>query len=265
MMDVPREVDRPVGHHRKGRQPWFVLVMGLLLFSVLSTLLAPIGIKSLRKSTTRKQMEHVGLTLKMYGMDSAGNRWPPLSENDRVWAMDLSRIYPEFLKDPGTLVAPSHPEATAIRNAVRAVLDGPSPDYDTAEGLMALSFAYPGHVVLDEGDFKSLVDARTVGLLGGETNSVKLPGGELVFRVREVVYSCFRGSTLEDHDPIPPGAQFMTPILIETWKWRLERGAGTFDGAHVLYMDGHVAWVPLGTFPVVPSVLDGLCEVVPED
>ncbi len=258
-MDAPREVDCRVGHHRKRRRPWFVLALALLLLSVLSTVLAPTGIKALRKSTTRKQMEHIGLALKMYGNDSPGNRWPPLSANDRVWAMELSRIYPDFLKDPGTLVAPSHPEATAIRNAVRAVLEGPSPDYDPAEGLMALSFAYPGHVVLDESDYKSVVDARALGLLGGETNTVKLPGGELVFRVREVVNSCFRASAIEDHDPIPPGAQCMTPILIEVWKWRLERGAGTFDGAHVLYMDGHVAWVTVGTFPVVPSVMDGLC------
>jgi prepilin-type processing-associated H-X9-DG protein len=235
--------------------------LGLLLLAVLAIALASFGMQALVRLETRKQLAHIGLALKMYGNDSAGNRWPPLSKNDRVWAMELSRIYPDFLKDPASLVAPEHPEATAIRNAVRAVLEGPSPDYDTAEGLMALSFAYPGHVVLDESDFKSLVNARTLGLLGAEPNTVKLPGGELVFRVREVVDSCFRASATEDYDPIPPGAQFMTPILIETWKWRRERGAGTFDGAHVLYMDGHVAWVPLGTFPVVPSVLDGLCEV----
>ena len=51
-------------------------------------------------------------------------------------------------------------------------------------------------------------------------------------------------------------------VLVETWRWRLKRESSAFEGAYVLFMDGHVEWMPLGTFPVVPSVMEGLCGMV---
>lgn len=110
--------------------------------------------------STSNSLRQWGMVFKMYANDSAAHRWPMLASNKRIWAPDLSALYPVYLTNPDLLVANEHPDAEHLRASLRAVLDGPNPDYDTASGLMALSFAYLGHAVKDEAGFQALVEAR---------------------------------------------------------------------------------------------------------
>lgn len=61
--------------------------------------------------------------------------------------------------------------------------------------------------------------------------------------------------------PNPPGTQSARPAPVETWGWNNKSSPREFNGAHVLYMDGHVEFVKLGTFPVVPEVMDVLSGI----
>ncbi len=215
--------------------------------------------------STRKNLERLGLVFKMHGNDLVDGRFPMISRNSRIWALNVGNIYPKYLRDVSVLVARGHPDAEAIQESLRAVLEGPNPDYQTASGLMALSFAYLGYAVVDEPHFQTVYRAKRAGLLpapGG--NNVILPDGEgTIVPLWDEPGCRFGGPLPSDLNRPQPGSQSARPILVEIWQWRLQRNSTAFSGAHVLFMDGHVAWVPLGTFPVVPSVMDGLTGVTP--
>jgi prepilin-type processing-associated H-X9-DG protein len=237
--------------------------MGFLLACLLAAALRPILALNAERPSAEKNMKAIGLAFRMYANGSEEGRWPGLATNARIWAPDLARIVPDFLQDPALLVAWEHPDAGHLRKSLRVLLAAPNPDYDTAAGLMALSFSYLGSAVLDESEFKLLLDARTRGLL-------ETMGREATTKEERRRYLPLRDGG--ERDPVPSlhcsigdsPAQSSIPVLVETWRWKLKRESSAFEGAHVLFMDGHVEWLPLGTFPVVPSVLDGLCGIVPE-
>jgi prepilin-type processing-associated H-X9-DG protein len=212
--------------------------------------------------TTQNAMKQVGLVFKLYASESAGNCWPTLAHNERIWAPDLSVIYPEYLTDPSVLVAREHPDADDINASLRAVLDGPNPDCETAEGLMALSFAYLGHATNTEVGLQALLEARKAGLVDGSDEPRSIPGRtEMLLPLRGGIE---RFLITDINGPFPTSRfRSSVPVLIETWQWKTKLPDDEFKGCNVLYFDGHVDWVPLGTFPVVPSVMDGLCGFVP--
>ncbi len=240
---------------------WPPFILGFLLACLLAALLRPFLAWNAARPSTEKNMKAIGLAFRLCANGSEEGRWPGLAANPRIWAPDLARIYPDFLRDPSLLVAREHPDARSMLKSMRAVLKGPNPDYETAAGLMALSFSYLGSAVLEESEFKLLLDARTRGLL--ETMGRKAATKEERRRYVPFREGGERDSVPSLHCSIGDSpAQSSIPVLVETWRWRLTRASDAFEGAYVLFMDGHVAWVSLGTFPVVPSVMDGLCGMV---
>lgn len=244
---------------------WIALALCLLLGWILVLFLRP-TLDYLRNASpipnTPNSMKQLGMVFKMYARESRGNYWPPLGANGRIWAPDLSVLYPEYLTDPSVLVAREHPEAKHIQASLRAVLDGPNPDYDTAEGLMALSFAYIGYAVKDEVGFAELVEARSRDALDVSGKALSTTDGlTIAFPLRTGVERFF--ITDINGPGIPPGIAAAIPVLVETWRWKAKDDANVFPGANVLFFDGHVKEVPLGTFPVVPSVMDALCGLSP--
>ncbi len=259
------ELDRSFRHKRAAASFWIALIAGLCLVGLLALILLPIanGLKDdSPRSSTRNSMKVLGQVFKMYASQSRANQWPHLSPDEQIWTPDLSVLYPEFLQDSSVLVAREHPDAEHIRKTMRAVLEGPNPDFVTAEGLMALSFSYFGYAVNNEIDFSVLVQAKTGGLIDNPHEVLHLPGsGKWLPPLNTDSMRCF-GSNPQ-HPEFPPGINPTNPVLVEVWAWKIKGKSDEFDGAHVLYMDGHVEFVPLGTFPVVPSVMDALCGIVP--
>ncbi len=247
---------------------WIALVAGLCLVGL------PICFYLLSRAEVNANRGHVSTPLNMvrmgslfsvYADTSSGNLWPGLADNDRIWAPDLSVLYSEFLQDPSVLVAREHPEAEHIQESLRAMLEGPNPDYETAEGLMALSFAYLGHAVRDESGFQSLAEARKQGLVDGSGENKSVPGDSgMIFPLRGGIERFFITDVNGVVGPLEEKMRAVIPVLIETAGWRYKSSLESYPGADVLYLDGHVDRVPLGTFPVVPSVMDALCGVTPE-
>ncbi|MBX3179146.1 MAG: hypothetical protein KF886_17460 [Candidatus Hydrogenedentes bacterium] len=207
-------------------------------------------------------MKQMGLVFKMYASMSEGERWPQLARNTEIWAPDIAQIFPEFLSDPTTLVAREHPAYDAIVSCLNLALAEPRPDFETAAGLMAMSFAYLDCSVIDEPGFRAMATARRQGLLDGSIATVTIPdSAQAVFPMREEIGCDFLGRAPQDPGPKLPGTQSARPVLIETWGWKNKSSPRGFNGAHVLYMDGHVEFVKLGTFPVVPEVMDVLSGI----
>lgn len=261
------ELDRSPRQKRTTAHFWIALLAGLCLvgFPIFFYLLSRAEVNANRGHLrTPLNMVRMGSLFSVYADTSRGNLWPGLADNERIWAPDLSVLYPKFIQDTSALVAIEHPEADHIRASLRAVLEGPNPDYETAEGLMALSFAYFGYAVDSEADFDTILQARASGLLEAPREAVHLPdSGKWVPPLNMDAMRCF-GSNPE-HPDYPPGINPKNPVLVEIWAWKTKQTIGDFRGANVLLMDGHVESVPLGTFPVVPSVMDGLCGVAPKD
>lgn len=214
-------------------------------------------------TSTANSMRQLAIGLEMRANETKGAFWPGFARKDGIWVPDLAVMYPDYLPPPATLVALEHPEREHIAACLELALQNPGPDFDTAAGLVAMSFAYIGCAVYDEAGFARIVEARKAGLLDGTGKYIVLPderGTVVPFRqqVERFMITDING---------PGGAveqvKSSIPVLVETWQWRLRESGRTIDGAHVLYLDGHVAQVPFGTFPVVPVVMDALCGVVP--
>jgi len=209
-------------------------------------------------------MKQLGLVLKMYANESEGACWPPLALNHAVWAPDIAEISPGILTDPSTWVSKEHPDHEAIAVCLNAILNRPNPDFETAAGLMGLSFAYLHCSVQTAEEFELLVTAREVKLLEGMGSSAVIAvEGRTLFRLREEVLSCFKVPAPSERRG-PSLSQSSVPVLVETASWRYRKPGARFRGTDVLFMDGHVEHVPLGTFPVVPEVLDLLCGGAPK-
>jgi len=215
--------------------------------------------------STQHAMKLMGLVFTMYTEDSTGAHWPGLASNQTVWAPELSHVFPEYLIDPAILVSSEHPGRDGILTTMYYVLDESNPDYETAAGLMGLSFAYLGYAVKDEAGFAALVEARNTGLLDGNRENLSVPGHDaMVFPLREGIERFF---ITDINGPAATAAmQSFIPVMIEIAGWKHKSSTESFGGTYVLYMDGHVAFVKLGNFPVIPEVMDvlsGLAKGLP--
>ena len=236
-----------------------VVILGIL-FAVLMS--AFIGSEyQCGRSSTQNTMKQWGLVFKMYANDSEGDRYPALADVPGVWAPDLAQVYPEYLTDPDLLVAAEHPEATHLISVARTALGKDLLDYSFAAKIMGESFAYLGHIAVNEFDVITLGNERVAGNLGGDDPKVVLEADRRVLPLREGAER-FLLTTIMGPNPTA-GLTSTIPVLIEIARWKQQDARKTFKGANVLYMDGHVAFVPLGTFPVVPSVMDILSGLAP--
>lgn len=256
------ELDRRSKQRRTTARFWIALLAGLCLvgFPIFFYLISRAEVNANRGHLrTPLNMVRMGSLFNVYADTSRGNLWPGLADNERIWAPDLSVLYPKSLQDTSVLVAIEHPEADHIRASLRAVLEGPNPDYNTAAGLMALSFAYLGCATYDEEGFSAIVRARRAGLIDGSGEFVKLTdGGDMVYPFREGIER-FLITDVNGPWAVPPGLMSSIPVLVETWQWKSKAAGQEFRDCNVLYLDGHVKRVPLGTFPVVPEVMNALC------
>ena len=211
---------------------------------------------------TSHNMKILGLMFEAYGEESEGNLWPGLAQNHQIWALDLSRIGSDCSSDPGILVSGNHPHYESIHTALYYALEGPNPNYDTAAGLMAMSFAYLGYGVKDVSEFETLVQARERAAREGADEPVRFAEGETELPpFRDGIERLMEDG--ENSGETSDGPEAYVPVLIEVARWRHKTYSTLSAGADVLYANGKVKWVPLGTFPVVPEVMDVLSGLEP--
>ena len=247
--------------------PGLLLLIGPAVLIVVFFVVAPALSTYLhqpRLPSTMSSMKQMGIVLKMYTIGAAGNRYPALAGNQTTWSLDLASIYPRFLTDPRILVSGQHPHHRALSDCLVELLARQQPDIETAAGLMGMNYAYLPVALQNVNDFHAFLNARGRGLLESDTDLIKIPGRETpLYRVRDLPGCTFMGPRPEDGPGFPLNTSFI-PVLVEIASWRYKSSADKFTGAHVLYMDGHVERVPLGTFPVVPEVMDVLGGAAPE-
>ena len=248
-----RRVQRP--------QPSFA---GLVFVATLILVLSTIGIWSFgrareaaQRASTQGNMKQFGLIFKMYANESEGERWPQLADADGAWAPDLAPWFEKLVTDTQFMVSEQHPDRSRLRKALGEAWRSPQPDFAEAEALVGESFAYLGYSIKNEAEFETLLRARTqhaglengVAIVREQDNATIQPLREGVERFLITDINNSAGTST---------AQSTIPVLIEIATWKYKDSVEDFEGTNVLYMDGHVEFVSLGTFPVLPSILDAL-------
>jgi prepilin-type processing-associated H-X9-DG protein len=209
-----------------------------------------------RGADSQAAMKQFGLIFEEYANQSEKEKWPVLTPMDEVWVPKLEPLHGAFSTNTQIMVSIYHPDKTRLQRALLEAWNQPVPDFANAARIFGESFAYLGFMVQSESEFETLWLARTQHAIlpDGTLPSTFNPG--TVLPLREGVE---RFLTTDINGPNgSPSAQAPIPVLIEIADWKYKESDDDFKGANVLYMDGHVAFVPLGTFPVLPSILDVL-------
>ena len=187
----------------------------------------------------RQRLEQVGLALLMYADEAKDDCFPPLSKEPGIFAFDPREIVPDFLADPACLECPAATKAGA-----------PSP------------FRYFGYALANEREGMAFLAAYYDHMAQGlpMTGILTIPS-----RAKSGIYGKIQrlcdgidrfyvyGAGISSAATNVNG---LLPVMLEL------PGPHGDSGGHVLYMDGHVAWLPYpGPFPMTPAFIEGIKAV----
>jgi prepilin-type processing-associated H-X9-DG protein len=173
-----------------------------------------------------------GLVLKMYSGENR-DQFPPASRYDGLWVPDIESLWPEYVNDPKMLVNPSVRGYKRKLRQVEALVAQKPVDWQAVTRIMAEGMVYTGHAIRSGEDTRQLLaKADTSG------------PGRRVMPLREGVERFF--ITDINNPAASTSIQSNIPVLFEPIHGSLRRPSGKYN---VLYLDGHVEPVELGTFP----------------
>lgn len=228
------------------------------------------GIRRTPRYTIANNLKRIALIYRMYTHESPGERFPPMAQYDGAWVPDLRVLYPEYITSIETLVDPESPEY--VREEMEAALEQSPPDYERAMRLMAQHYVYHGWAVQDKSDIEEIKRFRVAR---GMHDSDIITDAAHIYRLRAGVE---RFLITDINNPAASAmAQSTLPIMIARPRphkpdegliagWRRRIGAHILRRPQqyyvpVLYMDGHVDFLPVEQAP--PNV-EAMIELFPE-
>ena len=184
------------------------------------------------------RMKQLGLVSKMYANEADGEFWPLLSSEGGRIMVDPSSVYPEYSNDPIIYTCPGR------------VVTEDLPEINDSH------FAYLGYFLLNDDDVQQFAIAYNEVIANGGDFSANLPVessyGSEIRRLKEGIERFIITDINQPGLPFAPQSQI--PVFVE-WP---ENHEG-LSGGHVLFMDGHVEWMPYpGEFPMTESTIGAL-------
>ena len=193
------------------------------------------------KASCQNNLKQLGLVLKMYANNSPSEAFPTLSSTPGNFMFRKEQVVPAYLTDEEIMICPG-------------------PVREVGEELVNDDFyVYTGYLIRNEQDLDAFATAYTAELADGADFSSDLPGetsyGSSVLRVREGIE---RFIITDINNPGGSAqAQSTIPVL---WEWPDNHMQGM--GGNVLYMDGHVEWVPYPSeFPMTEHAVTTLAAL----
>ncbi|MCX5769358.1 MAG: hypothetical protein NTZ09_03670 [Candidatus Hydrogenedentes bacterium] len=157
-----------------------------------------------------------------------------------------SQVYPEYLTDLNILICPA--------SSAAGLLNDPAGKSDPKLMIDDRSYFYLGYAVTNEADIKAFAEAYKDRMAKGlkMDEDLKTPNGQL-YLLREGVARFF---VTDVNSPAASAiGQAIIAVLIE------RPGNHGRAGGNVLYMDGHVEFIPEGEWPMTKDTLDALKEI----
>jgi prepilin-type processing-associated H-X9-DG protein len=191
------------------------------------------------RAKCQNQLKQLGLVFAMYASENRGF-WPALQDQPGRLMFPVTPIFPEYLTDLTVLLCP-------------AVGEAPPGNMDVMESAAWFcddrSFWYLGYALKDEAQGLAFVEAYRQGAAKGEgfDEDLKDGTGHTIHRLREGVARFF----ITDINVPGPGPNEI-PVIIE-------RPGNHEGGASILFMDGHVEFLPYpGLWPMTERFIQGL-------
>lgn len=242
---------RPWGSRRWALQFAAAAAMVALVAAVIMPALSR-SREASRRASVQNNLKQLGVVFKMYANESKGEAYPPLTPYEGFWMFDVAAVYPKYFTDLSILVDPTLPDAGKLVDELNRLARMEPVDWEGITRIAARSYTYTGYAVESEADVRAVMEQRRLMARADLSNDVT-SGTATVHRLREGVERFFLSDI--NNPAASARAQVTIPVLVTTP--RSERVRTGPDGAHVLYMDGHVGFVKKDeAFPVQERVLE---------
>jgi len=199
----------------------------------------------------QNNLKQLGLVFKMFANESKGGRFPSLSAQPGclMFATEeagASPVYPEYLTDLNILICPA--------SSAKSLLSDPARKTDPKVMIDDHSYFYLGYSVTNEAEVKSFAQTYKERIAKGlkMNEDIKTPNGQL-YLLREGIERFY--ITDINNPAAAAEVQARIPILIE------RPGNHESAGGNVLYMDGHVQFIPEGQWPMTENTIKALNEL----
>ena len=199
-----------------------IAVLAAVLLPALST-----AREGARRASCANNLKQMGLVFKMYANESNGC-WPPISLVPNNWMADMRSIYPEYLPDLSVLICPSSPFADEYTFRLRDDYYHPGAPIGAyhADCVSSLFYNYTGFTIQSSEMAVALFDAYY------EVPPEVFAAGDVQLNIPVWAVSD-RGD-----------GQAGVPVLWDRVSVDERELSHTSVGGNVLYMDGHVEFVP---------------------
>jgi prepilin-type processing-associated H-X9-DG protein len=226
------------------------LILYALLVLVVSVTLYFLGHARLfnERRACEENLKLMASVFRAYMQGNPDGFYPELDPTPGRLAPKWDAVYPKFLKNPYILVCPANKNAPTL------------PANPTAQDVALVtddhSYWYFGYVLPNEEIFQRFVHAYRREATAGNAFLEDLNDGHgsLIMRLRDGVAGYFVSDVSGE-------ASFSEKIPIV-----MERPDNHGGGGHVLYLDGHIEFIPYpGKYPMTPQVVRmlGSLDVLP--
>lgn len=204
-------------------------------------------------ATIENNLKQWGIVFKMYANESPGERYPSLTQYDKLWVPDLKALYPEYLTDISIVCDPS------TGRYGHEIYDSQGyPNIDKAIQLMAQDYVYPGWLVHKDTDMQLITQYRTEKELKASGNQKKFPPD---YWIREGVE---RFLITDINNPKAGAqAQSISPVMIARPRPEEPKRGSRFDRRWFNFKKNYLGWEPGIVLPVL--FFDGHVEKIPLD
>lgn len=203
-------------------------------------------------------LKQLAIALIMYA-DDHEEALPPLSGNPGTLIFDMAAVFPEYIADPTVLLSPPAREAAAESQMT------PAHCFDNS------SYFYPGYLIWNEELVEAFAEAYDREVKAGRRIGGKLPVSHPAKQLHPVTNRIRWGYVTEERRDDPEIAHWQVPhadvpVLIEDprpypgpfglWLGMPIPLSAPEEGGLVLYLDGHVEFIPYpGKWPMTEKTI----------
>jgi prepilin-type processing-associated H-X9-DG protein len=241
------------------------IIAASMAFLMISIVIVPAWWRAYNGSwhpSCQNHLKQISLSLKMYGDESPGGTYPPLAIERGKLMFEPHPVVPDFMPDATVLLCPFEPEYQSIAQFTNSIPNAFRPAIDMRFFVDDWSYLYTGYVLLGDHDVQVFFDhyLQHAGTPGAFGRDIPLPVGPKTFNAEDGTEFTYDALYRLRRD-LPPEIAARIPLLIER-PGNHEHSDSSEPAANVLYLDGHVEYIPYpGKWPMTERTIGLLLEL----